>query len=186
MIPRRDSGPSRLPPPLYTPVGNERPYRFSFYSNTLSATIHARTLSELPAEGQSFDDLFHGSNLGGEERAPEGQGGGNNTGRPNALPDLMNGLRDSKTVNEFGVDPCTWWLDVTSPTDEEMKLLSKVGCEAVIQVVPNRLYAGILNTSTHDRGHTNGRITREDRAVSQLLSRLFPQLRPGRLQPNIS
>lgn len=40
--------------------GHDRPYRFSFYSNALSATIHARSLSELPAEGQSFEDLFTG------------------------------------------------------------------------------------------------------------------------------
>ena len=40
--------------------GHDRPYRFSFYSNALNATIHARTLSELPSEGQSFEDLFTG------------------------------------------------------------------------------------------------------------------------------
>ncbi|TEB03960.1 hypothetical protein FA13DRAFT_1750869, partial [Coprinellus micaceus] len=40
--------------------GHDRPYRFSFYSNSLSHTIHARSLSELPAEGQSFEDLFAG------------------------------------------------------------------------------------------------------------------------------
>lgn len=37
-----------------------RPYRFSFYSNALPSTIHARSLSELPGEGQSFEDLFSG------------------------------------------------------------------------------------------------------------------------------
>ncbi|KZO98091.1 cora-domain-containing protein [Calocera viscosa TUFC12733] len=40
--------------------GHDRPYRFSFYSNALPAVIHARSLSELPAEGQSFEDLFSG------------------------------------------------------------------------------------------------------------------------------
>jgi len=39
---------------------DDRPYRFSFYSNALSATIHARSLSELPAEGQLFEELFTG------------------------------------------------------------------------------------------------------------------------------
>ncbi|EJD01565.1 cora-domain-containing protein [Fomitiporia mediterranea MF3/22] len=90
-------GPSRLPPPLYNQTGHERPYRFSFYSNKLSATIHARSLSELPAEGQSFEDLFTGDN-------------GNGNG--------MHNLNDDELS--------AWWLDVMSPTDEEMKLLSKV------------------------------------------------------------
>jgi magnesium transporter len=133
MIPRRDSGPSRLPPPLYTPMGGERPYRFSFYSNALSATIHARSLSELPAEGQTFEDLFRGVNSG-EDNAPQVQQVGSSAGRPESAPDLMNGLRHSKSTDGLGVEPCTWWLDVTSPTDEEMKLLSKV-CSSSGRVV---------------------------------------------------
>ena len=119
---RRDSGPSRLPPPLYAPMGDERPYRFSFYSNALSATIHARSLSELPAEGQTFEDLFLGLNPGKDEGLPESQKAGSSA----APADLLSGSRDTKGVNGFGGEPCTWWLDVTSPTDEEMKLLSKV------------------------------------------------------------
>lgn len=39
---------------------NELPYRFSFYSNAFPTTIHARTLAELPEDGQSFEDLFNG------------------------------------------------------------------------------------------------------------------------------
>ncbi|KAE9386779.1 hypothetical protein BT96DRAFT_1005761 [Gymnopus androsaceus JB14] len=35
-------------------TGHDRPYRFSFYSNALSSTIHARSLSELPADGQNI------------------------------------------------------------------------------------------------------------------------------------
>jgi len=38
-------------------AGHDRPYVFSFYSNTLSATVHARSPSELPADGQSFEDI---------------------------------------------------------------------------------------------------------------------------------
>ena len=51
-------------------TGHDRPYRFSFYSNALSATIHARSLSELPAEGQTFEELFQGVN--GTEERPDG------------------------------------------------------------------------------------------------------------------
>ncbi|TDL29676.1 cora-domain-containing protein [Rickenella mellea] len=100
------AGPSRLPPPMYGHPSHDRPYRFSFYSNALSATIHARSLTELPADGQSFEDLFAG--IGGhadrEEMGPSKPG--------------VNDAHDG--------EPCTWWLDITSPTDEEMKLLSKV------------------------------------------------------------
>jgi len=38
----------------------ERPYRFTFYSNTLPSTIHARYLSEIPAPGQTFEELLSG------------------------------------------------------------------------------------------------------------------------------
>ncbi|KDQ64459.1 hypothetical protein JAAARDRAFT_118292 [Jaapia argillacea MUCL 33604] len=78
--------------------GHDRPYRFSFYSNALSATIHARSLSELPADGQTFQQLFSGV------EAPTAGG----------------------SVGMSDTDSNTWWLDVLSPTDDEMKMLSKV------------------------------------------------------------
>lgn len=40
--------------------GGERQYRFTFYSNALPNTIHARHLFELPAPGQSFEELLLG------------------------------------------------------------------------------------------------------------------------------
>ena len=51
-----------LPATVVGAGGHDRPYRFSFYSNALSATIHARSLSELPGDGQSFEDMFSGLN----------------------------------------------------------------------------------------------------------------------------
>lgn len=56
---------------LGAPTPADRPYRFTFYSNALPSTIHARHLSELPAKGQTFEELFSGMTpgaLGGEER----------------------------------------------------------------------------------------------------------------------
>ncbi|KAJ3555840.1 hypothetical protein NM688_g2356 [Phlebia brevispora] len=123
--------------------GHDRPYRFSFYSNALNITIHARSLSELPAEGQTFEELFLGIN--GKEERPEGV----NTSRPGTSMGLAgpgargvppipiaerSGLsklslgKEAGTGNGSGkpVEASTWWLDVLSPTDEEMKLLSKV------------------------------------------------------------
>ncbi|KAL8291757.1 hypothetical protein RQP46_002015 [Phenoliferia psychrophenolica] len=47
--------------------GAARPYRFSFYSNSLPSTIHARSLAEIPAEGQTFEDLFVGHKTTGTD-----------------------------------------------------------------------------------------------------------------------
>jgi magnesium transporter len=150
-------------------TGHDRPYRFSFYSNALSATIHARSLSELPAEGQSFEDLFSGSrgssgqttaSVGNTKNPPTavstpvpihpdgikrtGLDGSNGSGYGTNINGNSNNTsffnRDFKNAagdyprngngfvdggGDFGVN--TWWLDVQSPTDEEMKMLSKVG-----------------------------------------------------------
>ncbi|CAK5275278.1 unnamed protein product [Mycena citricolor] len=110
-------------------TGHDRPYRFSFYSNAMSATIHARSLSELPAEGQSFGDLFSG-NL----PAPGGMARDQTRPGPSPLinekaPERSNGKAPvGDHPRRSGNDPetNTWWLDIQSPTDDEMKMLSKV------------------------------------------------------------
>lgn len=135
----------------------ERPYRFSFYSNALPATIHARSLSELPADGQSFEDLFTGR--GGAADAESIRGGTRDSsgtatplsyeagggavpisgakesllsramGNRGNLPPSMNGGGDGGGNGGTKSDEpegSTWWLDVLCPTDDEMKMLSKV------------------------------------------------------------
>ncbi|KAM0792251.1 hypothetical protein ACM66B_004945 [Microbotryomycetes sp. NB124-2] len=71
-----------------------RPYRFSFYSNALPSTIHARSLAEIPGEGQTFEELFSGrkpnpleeepsfrnGDLAGDQRAPMSPPSGHGTG----------------------------------------------------------------------------------------------------------
>jgi magnesium transporter len=156
-----DLGSAQLPPRTsgILNTGHDRPYRFSFYSNALSATIHARSLSELPAEDQSFEDLFtgvsptadnerrgvrpmsgehpiaapvpisavHGLNgashlaaAASRQETPR-SGNGNNVKGDHAKIGLSGGMNDG---GDF--EGSTWWLDVQSPTDEEMKMLSKV------------------------------------------------------------
>lgn len=135
--------------PAYTSAS--RPYRFSFYSNALPATIHARSLAELPAEGQSFEDLFVGRAGDAERKAYEGDAASNLTPSGAATPDQMHapvpnpkmsllaraaGAAASKAGNgdtpSSKPDPAddpeanTWWLDVLSPTDEEMRMLAQV------------------------------------------------------------
>jgi magnesium transporter len=145
-----------------TPAGHDRPYRFSFYSNNLPVTIHARTLAELPAEGQTFEDLFKGRATMDETRGVPADGSGSVTQRgsvdstprrsasgaetpekdpnmpqPNGKLSLL--ARAAGTASKAGTmgagqggspehDPeaFTWWMDVHSPTDEEMRMLSKV------------------------------------------------------------
>ncbi|CAL1700340.1 unnamed protein product [Somion occarium] len=115
--------------------GHDRPYRFSFYSNSLSATIHARSLSELPAEGQTFEDLFLGTSTPEASRQST-RTGASKTGavpvpqRPSGISKMSNaGGGGGGNVNGPGssnTDSNTWWLDVQSPTEEEMKLFTKV------------------------------------------------------------
>ncbi|KAN0063118.1 CorA metal ion transporter [Thecaphora frezii] len=168
----------------------EKPYRFTFYSNALPSTIHARHLAELPAEGQTFEELFNGrpantesppqesnaeSDSRGASHAPSRAPTiNNNSARgPSSLGQALAGLSrlegttapatgahtpqppaDGPTnasrplsalgLSKNGINPParalpgggirmdqdpeanTWWLDVLSPTDQEMKLLSRV------------------------------------------------------------
>jgi magnesium transporter len=120
-------------------------------------TIHARSLAELPAEGQTFEDLFKGRNMSLNEREADGTGtdyaGSLGTGKGTSGYDTPDrdgtgagaGGKMSMLARAAGAamkdggpggvgspdeqDPeaYTWWLDVQSPTDEEMRMLSKVG-----------------------------------------------------------
>ena len=163
---------SGIDTPAFTPYtdapmsGHDRPYRFSFYSNALPVTIHARSLAELPADGQSFEDLFKGKNEGVEDVA-----GLDGTEVGSFGTDKRSGIetpvaRDEKAPKAsllakamtstgkiggdggspnpdgpgFDEDPeqFTWWLDVLNPTDEEMRMMTKV-----------RLQYDKLNLLTH-------------------------------------
>ncbi|KAJ7734043.1 hypothetical protein DFH07DRAFT_967801 [Mycena maculata] len=115
-----------IPGILHT--GHDGPYRFSFYSNAFSATIHARSLSELPGEGQSFTDLFTGV---APPRAPSASR--EPPTRPGPSPVVGDKMPRHSNYKPGGhprhsasdAESSTWWLDVQSPTDDEMKMLSK-------------------------------------------------------------
>lgn len=115
----------------------ERPYRFSFYSNALPSTIHARSLAELPAEGQTFEELFTGRKPDWEEAISDaGITHGGQTPTATSTTGHMNGTstpQKSAGMNKMGnmrsdedAEDNTWWLDVLCPTDAEMKTFSKV------------------------------------------------------------
>ncbi|KAJ9095287.1 hypothetical protein QFC21_005653 [Naganishia friedmannii] len=134
---------SDYPDGMGPPVGRERPYRFSFYSNALPATIHARSLSELPSDGQTFGDLFSGRparKSSTRENNDTASFAASRTGSGAATP-VTNDVgpkssllaraaahaadKPTKGVEDDG-ETQTWWLDVLSPTDEEMRMLAKV------------------------------------------------------------
>lgn len=104
-------------------TGHDRPFRFSFYSNSLTATIHARSLSELPADGQSFRELFSGIHPPPSPNLDKSRSSSSN-------PRFDPARKHTYKYHEKGVnsdsDASAWWLDVTSPTEEEMKMLSEV------------------------------------------------------------
>ncbi|WWD19215.1 hypothetical protein CI109_103673 [Kwoniella shandongensis] len=156
------SAPGGFAPYKDAAPGHDRPYRFSFYSNAMPVTIHARSLAELPAEGQTFEDLFKGKNLNNvDSSALAGENGSQGTAAKTsgndspitAEPGTYTSNKTSMLSRQVGAaldreasntaaggapnggggtgveeDPerFTWWLDVLSPTDEEMRLLSKV------------------------------------------------------------
>lgn len=173
--------------------GHDRPYRFSFYSNALSATIHARSLSELPAEGQSFEDLFTGLPPPDRQRGTKGSmppvsspipvpssfkapASVNDASKrlviapPDSAPASHNGSYlghpekggtgnpgpPSNVGGGSELEGNTWWLDVQSPTDEEMKILSKVLLTQPISILSSSILLGLLYSSLDSRGHPNG------------------------------
>ena len=136
-------------------VHQDKPFRFSFYSNALPSTIHARSLAELPAEGQTFEELFRGKRElqhAAKSHVPLGPFGSVATATTTAVNLNMgsgSATPAARSIHRFGGDysigsapppgppskaPAmyddddanTWWLDVLSPTDEEMRVLSKV------------------------------------------------------------
>lgn len=146
-------GSTRGPTASAPSSGAARPYRFSFYSNSLPSTIHARSLAELPAEGQTFEELFVGHQPSYEDESMPGTeprgafspdshaGTGANTpnpsfngARPAGIAQMQAelGAKAEKAKSrmmrtEVDAEANTWWLDVLCPTDQEMKVLSKVG-----------------------------------------------------------
>lgn len=101
----------------------DKPYRYTFYSNALPTTIHARYLSELPAKHQSFEELFQG--IVPDEDKPQGGQGGTTTPKVPPPPGPLPPGVPTDPARMMESDPTTWWLDVLCPTDQEMKVISR-------------------------------------------------------------
>jgi magnesium transporter len=155
----------------------EKPYRFSFYSNALSNTIHARSLAELPADGQSFQDLFMGPppTPSPSRTSLDATGATAAEGNGHQTPPEVNGLRPSGVSlgaarargtamrTDQDAEANTWWLDVLCPTDTEMKVLSRVCGSARFPTSSSQptdhkhsLVPGVRYPPFDDRGHSDG------------------------------
>lgn len=133
----------------------DAPYRFTYFNEDFQSTIHSQTISELLQPGQSFKDLFIpdppelSDDSSDEEEVSSHQG--TTTGRRDLSPGGQSraGTRQSSILGEqkppsksmsgdatpqdpqskekpkrYGSRP-TFWLDVLSPTDTEMRVISK-------------------------------------------------------------
>jgi len=101
-------------------------HRFAFYSNGLRSTIHARSLSELPAEGQTFEELFLGKKAAAAlETVRESDEPTTQTSTPINHPvDHLVGKKDptdrfpDMAAWKDEEDANSWWMDILSPTGE--------------------------------------------------------------------
>ncbi|KAH6643849.1 hypothetical protein C7974DRAFT_7848 [Boeremia exigua] len=128
------------------------PFRFTYFNETFDNTIHSQTISELLQPGQTFKDLFipdpveledSSDDDSDQEDAPRTNTNG--ISRPTALspsntidktssseqtrantpkPQAEPNARSDDRQKRYGPRPA-WWLDVMSPTETEMKVISK-------------------------------------------------------------
>lgn len=131
---------------------SDAPFRFTYFNETFDNTIHSQSISELLQPGQTFKNLFipdpplvedtsddetddedeqylstNGLNSRNSTRSPSkaegkissGEQTRSTTPRPTDTP-----KPEEEKPKKFGARPA-WWLDVLSPTETEMKVISK-------------------------------------------------------------
>jgi magnesium transporter len=134
---------------------SDAPYRFTYFNETFDNTIHSQSISELLQPGQSFrnlfvpdppildddsdssdteDDMLHAGPNGyasrtttrstskAEGKYSSGEQTRSTTPRPTDAP--KNDQPEAEKPKRYGPRPA-WWLDVMSPTETEMKVISK-------------------------------------------------------------
>jgi magnesium transporter len=111
----------------------DEPYRFTYFNDELPATIHSHTISELLQPGQTFKDLFRPDLRILDDSSEESDDEGSRSEseirneRPTTENDSAFAPPPSGAQNQgpgpvrTGTRP-TFWLDVMSPTEAEMKV----------------------------------------------------------------
>ncbi|KAM3413505.1 hypothetical protein BST61_g11576 [Cercospora zeina] len=152
------------------PDHDDRPFRYTYFNDTLDGTIHARNISDLQESGATFQELFLPDPIELSDSSDDEDEDDNVAGRPSmqrhhrassdgavknvdafsqrgdsrapsvARESAVQSPAPSKHAAEsapasghatprppkkrYGPRP-TWWLDVLSPTESEMKVLSR-------------------------------------------------------------
>ncbi|KAK5005960.1 CorA metal ion transporter, partial [Cryomyces antarcticus] len=127
---------------------DDAPYRYTYFNEEFDATIHSRTLSELCQLGATFRELFipeppeladetsdeeddesadHPTPMNGQSKAGTRQSSvmgdrksGENTGENTPQPPQL----EKSKGKRYGPRP-TWWLDILSPTEAEMRVICR-------------------------------------------------------------
>ncbi|TKA52879.1 hypothetical protein B0A49_11298 [Cryomyces minteri] len=127
---------------------DDAPYRYTYFNEEFDATIHSRTLSELCQLGATFRELFipdppeltdetsdeeddesadHPAPMNGQSKAGTRQSSvmgdrksGENTGENTPQPPH----HEKSKGKRYGPRP-TWWLDILSPTEAEMRVICR-------------------------------------------------------------
>lgn len=132
---------------------DDAPFRFTYFNETFDNTIHSQTISELLQPGQTFRNLFIPDpvelddssdddsdleetvrvNTNGTSRTTTRSPSNTNdktssgeqtrTSTPRPQVDASK-AKDNEKEKRYGPRPA-WWLDVMSPTETEMKVISK-------------------------------------------------------------
>jgi magnesium transporter len=131
---------------------DDAPFRFTYFNETFDNTIHSQTISELLQPDQSWRDLFipepveledssdddsdvedlrrtnTNSNSRTTTRSPSNTNdkasSGEQTRTSTPRPEVDSKGKDDNKQKRYGPRPA-WWLDVLSPTETEMKVISK-------------------------------------------------------------
>ncbi|KAF2822811.1 cora-domain-containing protein [Ophiobolus disseminans] len=127
---------------------SDAPFRFTYFNETFDNTIHSQIISELVQPGQTFRNLFvpdpvvledssdedtddedlsrlhvNDSASRATTRSPSKTGSGEHTRSTTPKPSGTPKPEEDKP-KRYGPRPA-WWLDVMSPTETEMKVISK-------------------------------------------------------------
>lgn len=130
---------------------DDSPYRFTYFNETFDGTIHSRTISELTqADGEpTFRELFvpepimlsssesesdtdnelahqvSTTESGRQSRLDTNSGTKTRETSGSATPAQSHTPKQEKQKQKRSGAKPTWWLDVLSPTEAEMKVISK-------------------------------------------------------------
>ncbi|CUS20506.1 LAQU0S01e08152g1_1 [Lachancea quebecensis] len=113
---------SNIQYPPHIVSNNPEHFRFTYFREDLDSTIHSPTISGLLQPGQKFEELFVSSVYAGSNH--EATPSETKSSTPLQQTPLQRlSTRQSGSTEIDDVPP--FWLDVSNPSEEEMKVLSK-------------------------------------------------------------